>query len=245
MTNITIYGLHSINSYLRTSPQHIVAIYCTAKHHDKRQQELIQLATAHNIKLTIVNKDELDRLSNTTHHQGVAACVIPGQKLTLEQVLQTIEDTQARVLLLDGITDPQNLGSILRTAECFNVAAVILPKHNSANIDNAAVIKAASGAVNHLSIVTVNNLSNAIKLLKQHEFWIAGTSLADSSSNLFEFKFTGRLALIMGNEHNGMRRLVTEHCDYLLNIPQSGITQSLNVAVATGIVLAHTSYLLA
>ncbi|MBP9742361.1 MAG: RNA methyltransferase, partial [Burkholderiales bacterium] len=136
-----------------------------------------------------------------------------------------------------------NLGAIIRTAECFGVDAIILPKNNSANINNAIVAKVSSGAINNLAIITVNNLAQAMEELKDHGFWIAGTGLAKDAINLFEFKFDGKLAWVMGNEGSGMRRLVQEHCDYVVTIPLLGNTQSLNVAVATGIVLAYANFM--
>ncbi|HMT02493.1 MAG TPA: 23S rRNA (guanosine(2251)-2'-O)-methyltransferase RlmB [Burkholderiales bacterium] len=141
------------------------------------------------------------------------------------------------------MTDPQNLGAIIRTADCFNVDAIILPKNNSANVDNAIVSKTSSGAINFIPIITVNNISQTIENLKKNDFWIAGTSLSPNSINLFNFKPQSKLVWVMGSESTGMRRLTTESCDYLVTIPTSGTTQSLNVSVATGIVLAYTRFM--
>jgi 23S rRNA (guanosine2251-2'-O)-methyltransferase len=122
------------------------------------------------------------------------------------------------------------------------VYAIIVPKNNSANIDNPLVAKASSGAVNTTTVITVNNLSQAIDQLKQHDFWIAGTALSPNATNLFDFKCNKKIAWVLGNEGSGMRRLVSENCDYLVTIPMQGVTGSLNVSVAAGVVLAYTRF---
>ena len=243
MSNL-IYGFHSVTNYVKNNPGSIEQIYFDIKRKDKRQQELITLTVKHDIKTSMLSDSELNNLTGTTTHQGVAAKVKPLVKLTLNQILESLKNkTAAQILILDGITDPQNLGAIIRSAECFGVDAIILPKDNSANTDNAVVAKASSGAINNLPIITVNNISQAMETLKEHEFWIAGTCLSPNSINLFDFKFSGKLAWVMGNEGSGIRRLVQENCDYLIKIPLQGNTQSLNVSVATGIVLAYANYM--
>ena len=243
MSNI-IYGFHSINNYLKMTPNLIEEIYFDQTRQDKRQQELSNLANELGIKLISKSIKELDTLVKSKPHQGVVAKVKPTAKQSLSDVLINIKDkSNAQVLILDGITDPQNLGAIIRTAECFGVDAIILPKDNSANIDNLTVAKASSGAVNNLAVVTVNNLNQAMETLKEHEFWIAGTCLDKKSVNLYDFKFKGKIAWVMGSEGTGIRRLIMENCDYLVTIPLKGITQSLNVSVATGVILAYANHM--
>ncbi len=243
MSNL-IYGFHSITNYIKNNPSLVVQIYVDNSRKDKRQQDLTALAAAHKIKTSLISYNELNNLTHVSTHQGVAAEVKQLVKPTLNQVMSDLKDrTSAQILILDGITDPQNLGAIIRTAECFGVDAIILPKDNSANTDNAIVAKTAAGAINNLSIISVNNVSQAMETLKENEFWIAGTGLDKTATNLFEFKFQGKLAWVMGNEGNGMRRLTQENCDYIIKIPLKGITQSLNVSVATGIVLAYANYM--
>lgn len=239
-----IYGFHSINGYIETNCSNIEMIYIDTKRHDQRVQSLLELAKSLNIAVTNIAANELDRLTKTKNNQGVAALVKLNNKFSLKEVLVKLATKAApQILILDGVTDPQNLGSIIRTADCFGVDAIILPKNNSANIDNAVVAKVSSGAINNLAIVTVNNLAQAMDELKDHGFWIVGTGLAKEAINLFEFKFDGNLAWVMGNEGSGMRRLVQEHCDYIVTIPLLGNTQSLNVAVATGVVLAYANFM--
>lgn len=239
-----IYGFHSVNNYIKMTPNLIEEIYIDQNRSDKRQQELNNLAGEFNIK--IINKpvSELNTLVKSKTHQGVVAKVKPTTKPVLNEVLLELKDkTTAQILILDGITDPQNLGAIIRTAECFGVDAIIIPKDNSANVDNIAVAKTSSGAINNLPVITVNNLNQAMDTLKENEFWIAGTSLDKKSVNLLDFKFQGKIAWVMGSEGSGIRRLVMENCDYLVTIPLKGSTQSLNVSVATGVILAYTNFM--
>jgi 23S rRNA (guanosine2251-2'-O)-methyltransferase len=197
---------------------------------------------AHNIKFKYVT--DLDRLTGSDKHQGVAAVI--NAKTTRLDFKQLLKNLDARddgiILILDGITDVHNFGAIIRSADCFGVYAIIVPKNNSANIDNPLVAKASSGAVNTTTVITVNNLSQAIDQLKQHDFWIAGTALSPNATNLFDFKCNKKIAWVLGNEGSGMRRLVSENCDYLVTIPMQGVTGSLNVSVAAGVVLAYTRF---
>ncbi len=237
-----IYGFHSVINYIKTAPNLLEEVYIDNTRQDKRQQELSNLANENNIKLTNKKVNELNSLVKNKTHQGVVAKVKPTAKVTLNEVVAGLKAT-AQILILDGITDPQNLGAIIRTAECFGVDAIILPRDNSANIDNLSVAKTSSGAVNNVPVVSVNNLNQAMDTLKEHEFWIAGTCLDKKSVNLFEFKFQGKIAWVMGSEGSGIRRLVMENCDYLVTIPLKGTTQSLNVSVATGVVLAYANFM--
>lgn len=239
-----IYGFHSITTYIKNHPHNIEMIYCDNSRQDKRQQELVALAKENNIALTKVPAIELNNLTKTTTHQGAAAKVKSITQPTLKEILINLENKKnAQILILDGITDPQNFGAIIRTADCFGVDAIIIPKDNSANTDSAIVDKTSSGAINNIAVISVNNLSQAMELLKEYEFWIAGTSLGKNSINLFDFKFEGKLAWVMGSEGTGIRRLVQETCDYLVTIPMQGNTQSLNVSVATGVVLAYANFM--
>ncbi|MDQ5920947.1 MAG: rRNA (guanosine2251-2-O)-methyltransferase [Pseudomonadota bacterium] len=257
--SVLIYGFHSINSYIKpknnsnkdikqdnssASFNSIEIVYFDDNRQDIRQQQLLNQVRELGIPVSMVTTEELNKLTKVKTHQGVAAKVkrVDLGAYTLKDVLLQIQDKDnARVLILDGITDPHNLGAIIRSCDCFGIDAVILPKNNSANVDSPIVVKTSSGAVNNIPIITVNNLSRAMEDLKDNGFWIAGTGLGEGCINLFEFKFSGKLAWVMGSEGSGMRRLVREHCDYLVTIPMLGNTQSLNVSVAAGIVLAHTA----
>lgn len=244
MVNL-IYGFHSINSYIKHNANNILKIYIDEKRQDKRQLALMELIEKYNLAFELVKNTKLDSLSKTKTHQGVVAQITAlDTSQTLEQLLKQITNKpSALIMILDGITDPHNLGAIIRTSDCFAVDAVIIPKDNAANKDNPTVAKVSSGAINNLPVITVNNLSRTIEILKDHEFWVAGTTLAEDSISLFDFKPSGRLVWVLGNEATGIRRLVSENCDYLITIPMFGQTQSLNVSVSAGVVLSYTRYL--
>ena len=242
--NRLIYGFHSVTNYINNHSKCVENVYIDANRQDKRLREFTELTKKYGISLNKISGSELDNLAKTTTHQGIVAKVKPLPQPSLKEFLPSlINKKNAKILVLDGITDPQNLGAIIRTADCFGVDAIIIPKDNSANTNSGIVDKASSGAINNITIISVTNLTQAIDILKEYEFWIAGTSLDKTSINLFEFKFNGRLAWVMGNEASGIRRLVQESCDYLITIPMQGNTQSLNVSVATGVILAYTNFI--
>lgn len=237
-----IFGFHSIEAYIKTNPANTETLYVNMERRDKRQQELIMLARSHNIKIEESTIDKLDSLtSKTANHQGVVAQIQVMEQQSLEEFLGNIKHLKtAIILIMDGITDPQNFGAIIRTADCFGVSGIIIPKDNSASHDNEVVAKVSSGAVHHVPIITVNNLNRAMDKIKEYDFWIAGTVLDEKAVSLFDFKPSDKQAWVVGSEGSGIRRLVKENCDYYVTIPLYGNTQSLNVSVATGIILSHT-----
>ncbi|HLX54698.1 MAG TPA: 23S rRNA (guanosine(2251)-2'-O)-methyltransferase RlmB [Aquella sp.] len=237
-----IYGFHSVEAAILNSPDSINHILISNSRNDKRLNNFIELIKKNKIELKYV--DDLDKLTGTNKHQGVAAAVKKNNtKLEFKELLKNLDaKDNAIVLILDGITDVHNFGAIIRSSNCFGVEAIIVPKNNSANIDNPIVAKVSSGAINTTPVIAVNNLSNIMEQLKEHDFWIAGTALAKNSINLFEFKCNKKIAWVLGNEGSGMRRLVSENCDYLVTIPMQGTTNSLNVSVAAGIILAYTRF---
>lgn len=242
-----IYGFHSVEAALNNSPREISRILFDSQRNDKRCTSLLRLAQKSGVRIEHVTSQVLDQLSHNASHQGVVAELELAEAktvMTLKELLLSIKNkANAIILILDGITDPHNLGAIIRSAECFGVDAVIIPKDNSANVKNPVVVKVSSAASNYIPVITVNNLVTAINDLQEQEFWVAGTSLTDKSISLFDFKHQGRTAWVMGSEGDGIRRLVAENCDYLVSIPLYGKTESLNVSVATGIVLAYTKLL--
>ncbi len=241
-----VYGFHAITTCIRSNASKVEIIYVNNKRVDKRQKLLLELATQHKIKVELVDENKLNSLVATgQNHQGVIAKAAKQQQQTLEELLDTVKNlSSVIILILDGITDPQNLGAIIRTADCFGVNGIIIPKDNSANSSNETVAKVSSGAIDNIPLITVNNLNTAIDKLKAREFWVAGTILSNTAVNLFEFKPASKIVWVMGNEGTGIRRLIKENCDYHVTIPMFGQTQSLNVSVATGVVLSHTRNLL-
>jgi 23S rRNA (guanosine2251-2'-O)-methyltransferase len=193
-------------------------------------------AKKHGIKINQIPQDKFRILIQSRNTQGVAA-IKPAYKFhSLDDIISNAKTSSSPlILILDSIQDTHNVGAILRTAECSGVNGVIVTKHNSAPI-NATVVKTSAGATEHIKIAQVNNLVNAIKLLKENGFWIVGSSL-DNAKLYTEIDYTMPIALIVGNEEKGIRKLTAEKCDFLVKIPMEGKLQSLNVSVATGILL--------
>jgi 23S rRNA (guanosine2251-2'-O)-methyltransferase len=193
-------------------------------------------AKKHGIKINQIPQDKFRILIQSRNTQGVAA-IKPAYKFhSLDDIISNAKTSSSPlILILDSIQDTHNVGAILRTAECSGVNGVIVTKHNSAPI-NATVVKTSAGATEHIKIAQVNNLVNAIKLLKENGFWIVGSSL-DNAKLYTEIDYTMPIALIVGNEEKGIRKLTAEKCDFLVKIPMAGKLQSLNVSVATGILL--------
>lgn len=240
-----IYGFHSVSPLIWQNPDSIDVVYLDAKRIDKRMQDVLQAAKDAGVIIEMTSNARLDKMVTTNKHQGIVAKLIQQSNksdFSLKTILKNIENkTQSIIVVLDGITDPHNLGAIIRSCDCFGADAVVIPKDNSASI-TPVVAKVSSGAINNLPVVVVNNLARTLEELKEFGYWIAGTTLADRSVNLYEFKPDNKIVWVMGNEGDGIRRLVAENCDYLVSIPMFGQTQSLNVSVAAGVVLSHTQY---
>jgi 23S rRNA (guanosine2251-2'-O)-methyltransferase len=240
-----IYGFHSISPVVWKTPELIGTLYCEHGRTDKRVNELIAEAQERNISVELVNKTKLDKIAQTNKHQGVVAELneVTKKDLSLKSTLKELEGkSDSIIVVLDGVTDPHNLGAIIRSCDCFGVDAVVLPKDNSANI-NATVAKVSSGAINNVPVIVVNNISRALDEIKDYGYWIAGTTLADNSVELFDFKPDNKIVWVLGSEGSGIRRLVAENCDHLVSIPMYGGTQSLNVSVAAGVVLSYTQFM--
>lgn len=246
MTNSFIFGFHSINPLIWQQPETIEVLYLDNKRHDKRAAELIKVAQEKNISVELVSNRYLDNLIKSNKHQGVIAKlteeVSKTKTYTLKGILSDLADKIiSTIVVLDGVTDPHNFGAIIRTCDCFGVDAVIIPKDNSVGV-NATVAKVSSGAINNVPVVVVNNVVTALEEMQEVGYWIAGTTLHETSVNLFEFKPDNKMVWVMGSEGSGLRRLVAETCDHLVSIPMFGNTQSLNVSVASGVVLSYSKY---
>lgn len=195
------------------------------------------------IKINQIPLEKFRTLIQNTNAQGIAA-IKPAYKFhSLDDIIseaclpagRTKSLSNPLILILDSIQDTHNVGAILRTAECSGANGIIVTKHNSAPI-NATVVKTSAGATEHVKITQVNNLANTIKVLKENGFWIVGSSL-DNAKLYTEVDFRIPIALIVGNEEKGIRKLTADKCDFLIKIPMAGKLQSLNVSVATGILL--------
>ncbi|ELR97941.1 23S rRNA (guanosine(2251)-2'-O)-methyltransferase RlmB [Gloeocapsa sp. PCC 73106] len=232
-----IYGRHPVISLLNSDRQ-VNRIWITAKlHYDPRFYPLISTAKT---KGTVIDEVEMSRLDYITHnanHQGIAAQVSPYVYTELEDlIIQAKAKSDAPVLvILDGINDPQNLGAIIRSTEAMGAQGVIIPQRRAAGI-TSAVVKTAAGALEHLSVARVVNLSRALEQLKEAGFWIYGTS-CENGKLLQETEITGAIGLVVGSEAEGLSLLTQRYCDVLISIPLSGKTPSLNASVATAIAL--------
>lgn len=235
----TVFGIHAAFSQLEKTPAAVTEILLQDNYTKNRKLSAIfQLAKDHGIKLSIVKRKHLDELVNRANHQGVVLHVNSTQKQfnesDLDNILENINGTPL-LLILDQIQDPHNLGACLRTAAAAGAHAVIAPKDGAASI-TATVQKVACGATDILPYVQVTNLARTMKHLQQLGIWITGTSL-NTEEYLYEIDFNGPTAIVIGSEGSGMRRLVSENCDYLAKIPMPGEMESLNASVATGICL--------
>ncbi len=203
----------------------------------KTLEEILKWANRKKVPISTLPKIEMDRLSKSENHQGVILRTEPYRYTSFRRLLErlSLEEKPPLLVILDGVMDPQNLGNVLRTCEAAGVYAVILPRHRSVPI-TPTVYHTACGALEHVSVCTVPNLAGAIRELKKAGIWIVGAD-PHSEQNCYEADLTGRLALVMGAEDRGLSRLTRENCDQLVRIPMLGKISSLNVAVATGILL--------
>lgn len=238
MTETTvIFGLHAVRTLLRQRPERAALLILQKGRDDARINELVQLAQANSIKTEWRDARELDRLAGDERHQG--ACLqIRSVGVLGEGALDDLLDSATAppfLLVLDGVQDPHNLGACLRTADAAGVTAVIVPKDRAAGL-SATVRKVASGAAETVPLIQVTNLARTLRWLKEREVWIVGTD-DQAEHSLYTSKFTGPLALVLGAEGAGMRRLTRENCDALVSIPMRGVVESLNVSVAAGVLL--------
>jgi 23S rRNA (guanosine2251-2'-O)-methyltransferase len=200
-------------------------------------REILRIAKARELPVSFLPRREIDRLAKSETHQGVILRVEPYRYSTLRKILEKCEgkEEDPLVVLLDGVTDPRNLGSIARTCEAVGVDGLIIPRSRSSPV-TPVVFHTSAGAVENLPVATVPNLATAIRELKETGFWVVGAD-AEAETSCFRADLTGPLAVVMGSEGEGLHRLVRESCDALVSIPMFGKVESLNVSVATAIIL--------
>jgi len=231
-----IYGKNAIQELIRTTPERInkILISTTAKK-DKKINEIISEAKENGVLFQFVPSQKLDTLTENSSHQGIVASISPIDYLDLDDFLNDLNKENAIVVILDGVEDPHNLGSIIRTAVCAGVDGIIIPSRRSASV-NATVQKASAGAVNRIPIIKVNNIVNAIEKLKEKSFWVYGAD-ASAEQNYYDVDFGGSCAIVLGGENCGISKLVGCKCDYLIKIPMLSDFNSLNVANAGSIII--------
>ncbi|MGV6988396.1 23S rRNA (guanosine(2251)-2'-O)-methyltransferase RlmB [Testudinibacter sp. P80/BLE/0925] len=232
-----IYGIHAVSSFLNTAPERVIEVFVLKGREDKRLQPLLNQLHALGIAVQQMNRQTLDKKADSEVHQGIIARVQPAKELNENDLDAILNGKNAPFLLvLDGVTDPHNLGACLRTADAAGVDAVIVPKDKSAQLTSTAR-KVACGAAETMPLIRVTNLARTLRdLQRNHNIWVVGTA-GEATETLYQTKLDGAIALVMGAEGEGMRRLTREHCDQLISIPMAGSVSSLNVSVATGVCL--------
>ncbi|MGS0743212.1 23S rRNA (guanosine(2251)-2'-O)-methyltransferase RlmB [Glaciimonas sp. GG7] len=235
MKSKMIFGFHAVTSRLRHEASSVEEIYVDASRVDGRMKELLSNAKAAGVRVIPVDDQRLANIVGTRRHQGVVA---KAGELSLARNLDELLDAidgPPLLLVLDGITDPHNLGACLRVADGVGAHAVIAPKDRAVGL-NATAAKVASGAAETIPYITVTNLARTLRELKERNILLIGTT-EDGEKSLYEADFSGPAALIMGSEGEGMRRLTRETCDVLVHVPMFGSVESLNVSVASGVCL--------
>jgi len=235
MKSKMIFGFHAVTSRLRHEAASVEEIYVDAGREDRRMQDLINAAKEVGVRVIPVDDQRLNNMVGTRRHQGVVA---KAGELSLARNLDELLDMidgPPLILILDGITDPHNLGACLRVADGAGAHAVIAPKDRAVGL-NATAAKVASGAAETVPYITVTNLARTMRDLKERDILLVGTT-DDAEKGLYDASFSTGAAIVMGSEGEGMRRLTRETCDVLVNIPMFGSVESLNVSVAAGVCL--------
>lgn len=232
-----IFGLHAVEAVLRRQPEAVARLWIQAGRRDKRIGAISQLAANQGVNVETLPRDELDRKVDG-RHQGVVAEVAGGARAWDEARLwQRLAECEQPplILVLDGVTDPHNLGACLRSADAAGVDAVIVPRDRSADL-TPTVRKVACGAAEAVPFVRVTNLARVLEGLKERGIWLYGTA-GEADATLYDSDLTVPAAIVMGAEGAGLRRLTREACDYLVRLPMAGSVSSLNVSVAAGVCL--------
>ncbi len=231
-----LFGLHSIEAVLNNEPERILEIFALKGRDDERMNKVISLARKHGVSVAFVAKKKLEDRANGESHQGIMANARAARvknEADLDEIIANNE--QPFLLILDGVTDPHNLGACIRSADAAGVHAVIVPKDNAASL-TPVVRKVACGAAETMPLIQVTNLARTMREIQQQGIWVYGTA-GEATQALYDTKMTGPIAIVMGAEGSGMRRLTREHCDTLVSLPMAGSVSSLNVSVTTGICL--------
>jgi len=237
------FGIHSVQALLSSRSKRLKEVIFAKDRRDKRLQKLIDLAKDQHVKIRFLDRQSFDRQLRNAElteqsHQGVLALCAPveiGNDEDLDVLLQQDFQQPPLFLVLDGVTDPHNIGACLRTCDAAGVTALIVPRDKSASLTGTAA-KVASGAAETIPFIQVTNLARSLRKLQEAGVWLVGTA-GEAEQDLFQAKLTGPMALVMGAEGKGMRRLTRETCDELIKIPMVGSVSSLNVSVATGVCL--------
>ncbi len=233
-----VYGLHTVQALMANEPERVLELQALNTREDARLNPIVQQARQLGLPVAFRERDALDQLAEGGRHQGVLARVrerVAGDDNDLAALLDSL-DVPPFLLILDAVTDPHNLGACLRTAEAAGVHAVIAPRDKAVGL-TPVVRKVACGAAELIPFIQVTNLARTLKQLKDEGIWTVGTSLGEGARAFYDIDLKGPLAVVMGAEGSGLRRLTAELCDHLAYIPMAGQIESLNVSVATGVAL--------
>lgn len=231
-----LYGIHALESVLAREPERLLEVFVLKGRDDERLTNLVNKARKFGLAVQFCQRKTLDDKVQGEQHQGVVARAKPGRQFDEKDLDDIVaREQQPFLLVLDGVTDPHNLGACLRTADAAGVHALVVPKDKSAKLTGTAR-KVACGAAEVVPLIQVTNLSRTLKQLQESGVWVVGTA-GEATQSLYDCKLTGPMALVMGAEGKGMRRLTRENCDELVKLPMAGSVSSLNVSVATGVCL--------
>jgi len=229
-----IYGIHAVEAALRNQPENVLQVFMQQGRNDKRIKKILDIAKNSGVSLQSISNEKLKEKCPRARHQGVVAEIRAGRSgtVTLDDML---EKESLLLLVLDEVQDPHNIGACLRTADAIGVDAVVVSKNRSPAL-TPVIRNVASGAAETVPYIMVSNIARALEKIKDNNVWVMGTS-GDASHTIYDCKVNNRLALVMGSEGKGMRRLTREACDELVSIPMQGSVESLNISVATAVCL--------
>ena len=229
-----IYGIHAVEAALRNQSENILQVFVQQGRNDNRIKKILDIAKNSGVSLQSISNEKLKEKCPKARHQGVVAEIRAGRSgtVTLDDVLQK---ESVLLLLLDEVQDPHNIGACLRTADAIGVDAVVVSKNRSPAL-TPVIRNVASGAAETVPYIMVSNIARALEKIKDNNVWVMGTS-GDASQTIYDCNVNNRLALVMGSEGKGMRRLTREACDELISIPMQGSIESLNISVATAVCL--------
>jgi 23S rRNA (guanosine2251-2'-O)-methyltransferase len=232
-----VYGLHAVNAALERAPERVLELWIVQTRDDARTRDLTDRAQRVGVHVQSVSADALAKLVGDVVHQGAAVAMRPLKPWDEHDLTEALSQltVDPLLLVLDGVTDPHNLGACLRTADAAGAHAVVIPKDRAASVDGV-VRKVAAGAAEFIPVATVTNLARALGVLKERGIWVVGTD-GEAEQALYSADLKRPLALVLGAEGSGLRRLTKDTCDFLVRIPMAGHVQSLNVSVAAGIAL--------
>ena len=231
-----LYGIHPVQEAVRAGRRKIVRVYTLQASRSRRIASLLIRVKQAGVSIKAIPSADIETLAQTDRHQGVCAEVEPYPLVNLETLYSTLpEGRKGRLLLLDSIVDPQNLGALIRTACCAGVDGIVITKDRAA-APTPTVSKASAGALEHVRMARITNMTNTIKQLQKHGYWVFGLS-GEGQQSIYAGDFSGPVALVIGSEAKGLRPLVKRSCDQLLFIPQADTIDSLNASVAGGIAI--------